>query len=177
MKELNFTNFDLLEMYKLKNINRYNTRTCVKHENVAEHTFFTALITLKLCERLKVTGDTQNKCLIKALLHDLPEIELNDITYDAKIKLGISQIFKIHEDEYFKENFPEHYNLMKNDDDDNFVNLVVNYADVLSSLQYVLNEINLGNKTLFKLKREMVKRVNHYKQKLKDYCCRTLYGY
>lgn len=177
MQQFKFTNSDLLEMYKLKNINRYNTRSCVRYENVAEHSFFTALITLKLCERLNVTKDVQNKCLIKALLHDFPEIELNDITYDAKIKLKISQIFKIHEDEYFKENFPEHYNIMINNDEYNLVNLIVNYADVLSTLQYTLSEINLGNKTLFKLKRDIVKRVNKHKQKLKDCCCDIPYGY
>lgn len=169
MKQLNFTKNDLLDKYSLKNIVRYNHRTCTKCENVAEHSFFTTLITLELCKRLNVHSDTQHKCLIKSLLHDMPEIEFNDITHDAKAKLGINSLLKIHEDKYFKEKYPEYLYLMENNDDDNIVNLIVEYADVLSVLQFVLNEINLGNKTMYKLKRDAIKRVNECKQKLINY--------
>lgn len=164
MKKLNFTKNDLLEKYSLKNIARYNHRTCVKRENVAEHSFFTTLITLDLCKKLDVNNDTKIKCLIKSLLHDLPEIEFNDITHDAKAKLGINSLLKIHEDKYFKEKYPEYLYLMKNNDDDNLVNLIVDYADVLSVLQFAYNEINLGNKTMYKLKRDAIKRVNETKK-------------
>ena len=56
--ELIFTKDELLEMYKLKNIVRYNHRTRLKNENVAEHSFFTSLIALDICRKLSINAYT-----------------------------------------------------------------------------------------------------------------------
>ena len=79
----------LRELYELKFVIRYNCRRHIKDESVAEHSFFTALLALKLCEKMNLSDELMNKCVIKALLHDMPETKLNDITYDTKSLLNL----------------------------------------------------------------------------------------
>lgn len=164
---LNFNMLDLLEKYKLKNIIRYNTRTRIKDENVAEHSFFTALIALELCKRLKLDESVTASVVIKALLHDLPEMELNDVTYDVKMKLDLYPLFKQYEDKYFISNFAEYAPLM-NDESDSLINNVVKYADALSVLQYTYNELELGNESMSEIVTSTVARLDKLKSKLKS---------
>lgn len=168
MDELFFSKEQLLEMYKLKNIVRYNHRTRLKAENVAEHSFFTTLITLELCKRLNLNDDIRYKCIVKSLLHDMPETELNDITYDVKVNLNLYPLLKTYEDKFFNREFPEYTELMNNDDDESIVNLVVQYADAMSVLQYSYNEIQLGNVTFESIKEETIDRLKTIEQRLKE---------
>lgn len=167
MEELFFSKEQLLDMYKLKNIVRYNHRTRLKAENVAEHSFFTTLITLELCQRLNLDDNTKYKCIIKSLLHDIPETELNDITYDVKVKLNLYPLLKEYENMFFSKEFPEYAELM-NDDNENVVNLVVKYADAMSVLQCSYNELQLGNVTFENIKDETLARLKTIKRKLKE---------
>lgn len=167
MKELIFSKSELLEMYKLKNIVRYNHRTRLKDESVAEHSFFTTLITLELCKRFKFSNELMLACLLKSLLHDMPEIELNDITYDVKIALNLYPLLKFYEDKYFEKHFPELAKLM-NDEKENVVNLIVKYADAMSVLQYTYNEIELGNATFESIEDETIERLKTIGQRLKE---------
>lgn len=158
MKELIFTKDELLEMYKLKNIVRYNHRTRLKDENVAEHSFFTALIALDICKKLSINTHDIFKVIIKCLLHDTPEEELNDVTYDVKVKLNLRPLLKEFEDKYFEDNYPDYADIMTNNDN-NIVNAIVNYADAMSVLQYAYNEIELGNTTFAPIVTETLERL------------------
>lgn len=139
------TEKELKELYKLKNIIRYNTRPKQTSESVAEHSFYVAVIALELCDEYGLSIEETNKIVIKALLHDMPEIEINDITYDAKEKLKLRPYLKKYEDEYFDRRFPKYAKLMKNDK--SFDQLIVDLADAYSVLQYTNHEISLGNQT------------------------------
>lgn len=165
MDELRFSKEKLLEMYKLKNIKRYNHRTRLKEESVAEHSFFTTLITVELCKKFELDNETTLRCILKSLLHDMPETELNDITYDVKIALNLYPLLKVYEDKYFEKHFPEFSKLMNNEEE-NVVNLIVNYADAMSVLQYTYNEIELGNTTFETIKDETIKRLEVLEKKL-----------
>ena len=134
----------LREIYKLKSIIRYNTRRHLKNESVAEHSFYVALLTLKLCEINKLNDKITFDALIKALLHDMPEIELNDITHDAKERLNLKNYLKKYEDEYYDRNFAHYATLMKSQK--GIAQTVVDIADALSVYQYADNELILGNK-------------------------------
>ena len=157
----------LLEMYKLKNIIRYNHRTRLKDESVAEHSFFTSLITLELCKKLGLNNESVLACLLKSLLHDMPETELNDITHDVKTALNLYPLLKKYEDAYFDTHFHELASLLK-DDSENGVNLIVEYADAMSVLQYSFNEIELGNKSFEPIKEETLVRLTNIENKLKE---------
>lgn len=134
----------LMNVYQLKNVIRYNTRNKLKDESVAEHSFYVALFALKLCNEYQIDMQTTLQSLIKALLHDMPEIELNDITHNVKQRLKLDEFLKSYEKEYYEKNFQRYVELMTNDKN-TLVNAIVNYADVLSVRQYCLNELLLGN--------------------------------
>lgn len=163
--DLRFDKERLLEMYKLKNIKRYNHRTRLKEESVAEHSFFTTLIALELCKKFKLNDKDTLLCLVKSLLHDMPEIEFNDITYDVKLKLNLYPLLKIHEDKYFEEHFADYASILTNDDE-NLINLIVKYADAMSVLQYSYNELDLGNNTFEQIKLDTLNRLELLEKKL-----------
>ena len=137
----------LLDIYTLKDVVRYNCRKHLKEESVAEHSFYVALIALMICEEKGINDpDIIKDVLIKAVLHDMPEIELNDITHNVKERLNLRPFLKKFEDEYFEKKFTSYAMLMADNSDD-LVNAIVLYADAMSVKQYCLNEIALGNKS------------------------------
>jgi len=161
-------NFDDLQyIYRLKNIMRYNSRTKISTESVAEHSFFVALLALEICDQYQLNDELKLQVLIKAILHDMPEIELNDITYDVKERLNLRPILKQYEDTYFNEHFRKYSKLM-NDCDNELINTVVVYADALSVYQYVEHEISLGNNhtDIYKIKSDTRTRLEEYRRKL-----------
>ena len=147
MKIADFVSLEqyLIDVYRLKNVVRYNTRNIIKKESVAEHSFYVALFALKICDDYNVDPRTEKRAIIKALLHDMPEIELNDITHNVKEKLNLRPFLKKYEDEYFDTHFSEHRSLMKEGDEK--TNAIVDYADTMSVYQYALNETLLGNQS------------------------------
>ena len=79
----------LTEIYHLKSIVRYNNRPKLSEETVAEHSFYVALIGLMICDELGTSTECKYEVMIKALLHDMPEMEINDITHDVKTRLHL----------------------------------------------------------------------------------------
>lgn len=136
---------DLLDLYRLKNLIRYNNKTRLKDENVAEHSYFVAMISLDICNTYHLPEDITFKCLVKSLLHDLPEMELNDITHDVKTKLHLDDVMLKYEQKYYKTNYPQYADLMNNYIP--IVDEVVKLADIMSVSQYCQNEFRLGNKS------------------------------
>lgn len=165
--DLTFTESELNEMYSLKSLVRYNNKMKIKNETVAEHSFFTAMLAMKICERLELDIDTTRDCIIKALLHDMPEIELNDVTYDVKVKCGLYPFFAGYEDAYFDRHFPR-WSKLTNDHSNNVVNCIVDYADALSVLQYSYNEAMLGNKSFDGIIHDTLHRLATIKKKLEE---------
>jgi len=133
----------LADVYRLKNVIRYNTRNKLKDESVAEHSFYVALFALKICDTFEIDDDTKQQCLIKAILHDMPEIDLNDITHNVKEVLNLRPFLKQYEDKYFEQHYKQYYELMTSEN--KLVDAIVIFADGLSVYQYSLNEVNLGN--------------------------------
>ena len=151
----------LIDVYRLKNVIRYNTRNIIKEESVAEHSFYVALFVLKICDDYNVDDATKSKAIIKALLHDMPEIELNDITHNVKEKLNLRPFLKKYEDEYFDEHYHQYLSLMK--DADEKIDAIVLAADTMSVYQYSLNEMLLGNNSY-----DINQILNESKHRLKD---------
>lgn len=137
------TNDELLSMYRLKSIVRYNNKPKLTEESVAEHSFFVAMIGLKACDELNVDNQVRLEVLLKALLHDMPEMEINDITHDVKCRLHLEEFLAKYEDEYYQANFPDYAELMKRHD--TLADRIVDYADAMSVKQFCLHEMSLGN--------------------------------
>lgn len=135
----------LRDLYKLKSIFRYNNRQKLKTESVAEHSYFVAAISMQLCKKYKLSSEIMKNCLIRSLLHDMPEIVTGDIPYDSKVMFALHEKFNTFEQSYFELNFAEFSTLMSKNDD--ISALVVDVADALSVVQFADNEIRLGNST------------------------------
>lgn len=158
----------LAELYRLKNLIRYNTRTRMKNETVAEHSYYVALFSLMICDEIGADDTVKLECLIKAILHDLPEIEMNDITHDAKIRMNLSEIVKKYEEAYYQREFPSFAKLM-NLDDESLSSTIVSVADVESVRQYIQNERILGNHSpdILEIGTETYERLAKLEKKLK----------
>lgn len=139
-------NETLAEIYKLKNLVRYNNRTKLKDESVAEHSFFVALMSLMICDTLEIDKETTYECLVKAVLHDMPEIEMNDITHDVKERLKLETILQSYENEYYQKHFKSFASMMDLEDG-SLSSIIVALADTESVKQFVQNEKRLGNQS------------------------------
>lgn len=78
------TNFkiDELNLRDMLNVQRLSGVTKIKSYNLAEHSFFVALIWKRLCDEnnVEVSGDA----MTAVLLHDSMEIHTGDLRYTAK---------------------------------------------------------------------------------------------
>ena len=157
----------LSEIYRLKNLIRYNNRTRLKDESVAEHSYYVALISLMICDKLDVTDEIKSKCVIRSLLHDLPEIEINDITHDAKRRMNLSEQLKKFEDNYYEQYFPKYFDLMQ---EKGLVEAIVSLADAESVLQFIQNEISLGNTSvdIIEVENEILARLRLLNQQVRE---------
>lgn len=71
-------------VYKLSNIIRYSQQNKIKNESVAEHSFYVMWFVNRLCTKYNLSDKIRLLALEAALLHDIPEVITNDITYDVK---------------------------------------------------------------------------------------------
>lgn len=131
----------LRQVYRLNEIQRYNPWQKIKSETVASHSFYVSYFTLLICEKLDLRKDWQLKMLKAAIVHDIPEVITNDITYDAKKSIkGLSKAEKDFSDNILVTKY--------NINPSVFCEYLVKFADLLSVIQFTANEILLGNKTL-----------------------------
>lgn len=163
---MNMTIENARELYRLKHMARYNTWPRIQNESVAEHSFYVALFTLMLCEEFGVNHQVKSYAFEIAIVHDVPEAIMNDITYDAKRKIPeINEPLKKFEKSYIKKNFPKQYDLMFEFTEDEEILLareLVHLADAYSVAQYCDNEVMLGNKyfkPLYSLTKERVNKI------------------
>lgn len=135
----------LMEIYKLKTLVRYNHRLRLTNESVAEHSFFTALFVLEICDKLSIEGELKAKCIEYALLHDVPETILSDVPSDVKnLSETLRMLLQIFEDSFMEDNYPNYTSHSKDEE----LLSVVKLADLYSVRQYCMVEAVLGNKTL-----------------------------
>lgn len=138
--------FDALSV--MSNISRYNTRYRIKNESVAAHSYYTIWFASVLCSHLKLGPEITQLAMECAMLHDIPEIYINDITYDCKTMIPeltkmlepyestiIDQLSDVAAYILFDPKEPKH----------KLINAIVRYADVISVKQYATSEIKLGN--------------------------------
>lgn len=135
----------LMEIYRLKTLVRYNHRLRLTNESVAEHSFFTALFVLEICDRLNISGELKAKSIEYALLHDVPETIISDVPSDVKdLSESLRMLLQTFEDSFMETNYPV-YALYSKDDE---IFAIVKLADLYSVRQYCMVEAALGNKTL-----------------------------
>ena len=136
----------------LSNISRYNTRYRIKNESVAAHTFYTIWFTANICSKLELSPRVTYLAMEAAMVHDIPEIYINDITYDCKKLIPeLGALIAPFEETIVRKLSKGSANILfdPSNVEEKLINLIVRYADVVSVKQYALSEIKLGN-TSFK---------------------------
>lgn len=170
--------FDALSV--MSNISRYNTRYRIKNESVAAHSFYVTWFTSSICSQLKLGPEITQLAMECAMVHDIPEVYINDVTYDCKQLIPnltktlepyeaaiVEQLSDVAALILFDPQTPEH----------KLICSIVKYADVVSVKQYALSEIKLGNSTfasifegandrLEELSKELNKHLEEYRRTL-----------
>ena len=158
------------EIYALKALTRYNNKFKLINESVAEHSFFVAILILKLYE---VYNFDLEKALSMGLIHDVPELHLSDITYDVKRNFPkLRDAILDAEKSIIDKRYPEWRHLFNElvVNVESVESMVVVLADVMSCIQYASTEIDLGNSGYMKnVLKESKKRMRELEKKLKKY--------
>lgn len=158
-----------LDAYKLSNIIRYSQQHKIKKESVAEHSFYVMLFIHQICEEFELDDRIKLLSLESGLLHDIPEIVTNDITYDVKQMVPeISALLQPYEEAVIKEQCPRAHKTLFHPDTpaERLAKRIVKHADILSVLQYCRNEESLGNRHFVSLRWETEDRLEESKDEL-----------
>lgn len=137
------------EIYKLKNLVRYNQRARIRPESVAEHSYFVVLFTRLICEEYDVPRDIERLAIDYAISHDIPEIHISDIPWPVKNdNPALEKVLNKLENDFMKKEFPLFHKSFVQIKETPVANTIVELADILSVLQYTRSEYQLGNKEL-----------------------------
>ena len=157
---------DDYNVYKLSNIIRYSQLNKIKNETVAEHSYYVTWFVNRLCTKYELSDEVRLLALETALLHDIPEVITNDITYDVKRMVPeVPALLQPYEEEAIKEHSYRAYKVLFNPEtvQERLTKKLVKHADILSVLQYCQNEEMLGNKNFTELRKATEKRVKDSK--------------
>lgn len=160
------------DMSRIRNVVRFSNSTRIKDESVAEHSFFTVYYSMVLAHTLMTEEGVSidmGRLLSGAILHDVDEAKSGDFVrhfkyMDKDLKKHIEDAtFKIMQRAFeplFDRNRSAEYN---NEPSNTFQRLwasakdpetlegdIVAFADFLSVLSYVMNEIDCGNEKLIR---------------------------
>lgn len=156
-------------VYKLSNIIRYSQQNKIKSESVAEHSFYVSWFVTRICKEFFISDKIKLLALEAAVLHDIPEVITNDITYDVKRMIPeISGLLQPYEEMVISEHSPEAHKVLFEPEtsDEIIAKKIVKHADILSVLQYCNHEQLLGNKDFILLREATEERVKKSKEEL-----------
>ena len=134
----------IMSEYQLKKIIRYNHRSRLQDESVAEHTCFVSLFCLKIMMQLNLTHEQERQVLVLAALHDTCESRTSDIPHDVKANYPeMQKILERIELDYYEENWKSYLGDVYKPDE--IVYNILKLADAYSVYQWCINEKTLGN--------------------------------
>jgi len=159
----------LADIHILSHIKRYSTIYTIRQESVAEHSFHVAAILFDIHQEYKFD---LGRAIQMAIVHDMPEIHLNDIPRIIKKKYPkIADAFEECEEEVIKD-FPHSVrNALEEYMEGRSVEYyMVKLADIIQCKQYAWTEVRLGNHGYLNSVHEIaVHREKEFKLKLKEY--------
>ena len=136
---------ELSEVNCQDSVYRWNGRSTVKIQNLAEHHGHVGQILLLLFKMLEVPEDDQLLALKRGLIHDLPEIVLSDIPYPAHVNYPeLSEAYDKAEDSIWETKFSFFEDDCKLSKDLPSWKLV-KCADTMDRVMFISMEKKLGN--------------------------------
>lgn len=175
------------EPVNLRYIKRFSVCPRVHEESVAEHSYYVAFFSMMLAEDLmKNTGIKIDlgKLLSRALIHDIDEVFSGDFIRmfkhnNVEVEESINRTSQ-HLMEGFTSKYPAGQNLLKywkEGKADDIEGKLLAFADFLSVLSYVWQEIMAGNVIMFRHLEELGKFCGTFAQEkysfIKDYTTQT----
>lgn len=158
---------DDYNVYKLSNIVRYSQQNKIKQETVAEHSFYVCWFVNRLCTKYELSDKIRVMAIEAAILHDIPEVITNDITYDVKRMVPeVCALLQPYEEEAIKEHSTRAHNILFHPEtiEEQLAKAIVKHADILSVMQYCQNEEGLGNRNFTELRRATEQRVKNSRE-------------
>lgn len=156
---------------------RYSTRAVLRKENIAEHQWLVAFYSLAIAEELIFEGFTvdKGKLLTRSIVHDIEETHTGDFLRKIKHanpeilaaleQLGLEAVTAM-DDELGCIGLVDHW---KNAKDDSLEGQIIRLADVMAVVSYLVEERQMGNRTLADVDQEVLDYLNiHVAFKLKN---------
>jgi 5'-deoxynucleotidase len=141
----------IFRIRRLRNVKRFNTIPILSSQNIADHSYFTAIIAMDLARRVEVqTGRSlrMEKLLQKALLHDVEEAFTGDVPHPIKRMTEYTRSFfedlaLLVRNRFLPEWVRELASLSKTGQEGHIVKL----ADYIELYIYCVEERLLGNRS------------------------------
>lgn len=145
---------------RLRNVYRYSGEWVLHRENVAEHSFWTALIAITIAHE-HFDLNTTREVAVRALLHDIEESMTGDLVrsmkyYDEALREDIKRV-----EEAFAATLlnplgatgHDFYDIWLHSKDDSLAGRIVALADLLCVISYCDNEEASGNHKLREIRK------------------------
>ncbi len=157
-------------LYKQFNVNRWSGRQFIKEQNDGEHHAIVAQTIVKVCEHYdkQLTFEQKYKALALGSIHDLGEIETNDISHVFKQKHpDIKKKLEELEDEIIS-SIPGYETIYTEAINDPVTEAIFKIGDNIDCYLYTGREIELGtkNKELIQIHKDSGKRVSQWIERL-----------
>lgn len=149
-----------LKLRGLKDIKRCNTQRRIHDLDVAQHSYYTAILSMMVADELVSKGHEINKELVlkKALLHDAEEVYTGDIIYPVKHKDDeIAQALKIVTqkmgDDFYADfdKKADRYRKIQEEAKQGLEGKIVAICDMAELMVYCFEEISMGNTNMMDL--------------------------
>ena len=143
------------ELLRLKHTHRYSSVPVLIRENVAEHSFWTAILGITIAIEMQMSKQEIGKVALKALLHDIEESMTGDLIRDMKYHneetreaiAAVEHEFALRIFNKLGQVGPWFLSWWINAKDETPTGRVVALADLLCVIMYVQHEWDLGNRT------------------------------
>lgn len=148
---------------RMSHVNRYSSFVCIRKENVAEHTFYVAMVAYCIARDIERNHGEKidyAKLLRSAMLHDLDEALTGDVV--RRVKYGVEGLKKIL-DKAASQSIKEMSDDLRIDLHDDWAvakskdleGQIVGLADFFGTVQYTIEEYNSGNHHMTTVIREV----------------------
>ncbi len=143
------------QLVRLKHTIRYSSVPVLVPENVAEHSFWTAIIAVTIAIEMQMSKQEIGKVALKSLLHDIEESMTGDLIRDMKYHdEETREAIRLVEVEFARRIFdklgtigPWFEGWWENAKDNSPTGQVVALADLLCVIMYIEHERTLGNQS------------------------------
>lgn len=154
-------------------VNRWNFHYVIKHENVAEHSFWVAIYAMLISDLMELPVETKMLILRGALTHDWEESVTSDLP--SLVKRDYKEQWRVVEErgwENLMENIGSDFLRYKSawllSREDTEVKKIIKAGDLLSRMFYAHDERMRGNRTFNLIELETVKQLRSLKINVLD---------